>query len=162
MAEKVFKCAYKHCQHSSCDIPQGEAVKVGNRYMHKDCAEKSEYILKTRDLYYEKVSNTVVMKQLVNVLNGLVSNKKIDPKFMYFALDYAIANKIPIRSPYGLHYLIDNNKVKEAWNKKKATEIARQIREEVEETEPTTPLVSNSFKYSTDKTVGFGGIFGGK
>lgn len=162
MAEKVFKCAFKHCQHESCDIPQGEAVKVGNRYMHKDCAEKSEYIQKTKDLYYEKVSKTVVMKQLVNVLNGLVINKNIDPKFMYFALDYAISNKIPIRSPYGLHYLIDNNRVKEAWKKKKATEIARQIREEVEITEPTVQTTNNSFKYSVDKAVGFGGIFGGK
>lgn len=162
MAEKVFKCAFKHCQHESCEVSQDEAVKVGNRYMHKDCAEKSEYIQKTKELYYQKVSSTVVMKQLVNVLNGLVINKKVDPKFMYFALDYAISNKIPIKSPYGLYYLIDNNKIKEVWNKKLANDVARQIREEAEKTEPTVQMANNAFKYSADKTVGFGGIFGGR
>lgn len=162
MADKVYKCAFKHCQHEPCEVSQGEAVKVGNRYMHKDCAEKSEYIQKTRDLYFEKISNTVVMKQLVSVLNNLVVKKNVDPKFLYFAVDFAISNKIPIKSPYGLHYLIDNNRIKEMWNKKKATEIAKQIREEAENTEPAPQITSNSFNYSVDKSAGFGGIFGGK
>ena len=82
--------------------------------------------------------------------------------YLYFALDYAISNKIPIRSPYGLHYLIDNATVKKAWEKKKATEIARKIREEVESTEPEMPIVHNSFNYSVERNIGFGGIFGGK
>ena len=113
MADKVYKCAFKHCQHEPCEVSQGEAVKMGTRYMHKDCAEKSEYIQKTRDLYFEKISNTVVMKQLVSVLNNLVVKKNVDPKFLYFAVDFAVSNKIPIKSPYGLHYLIDNNRIKE-------------------------------------------------
>lgn len=162
MADRVYKCAFKHCQHKPCEVPQGEVVKVGNRYMHKDCAEKSDYIKKTRDLYYEKISNTVVMKQLVSVLNNLVIKKNVDPKFLYFAVDFAVSNKIPIKSPYGLHYLIDNNRIKEMWNKKKDTEIAKQIREEAENTEPTPQIASNSFNYSVDKSAGFGGIFGGK
>lgn len=162
MADKVYKCAFKHCQHKPCEVPQGEAVKVGNRYMHKDCAEKSEYIQKTRDLYFEKVSNTVVMKQLVNVLNNLVIKKNVDPKFLYFAVDFAISNKIPIKSPYSLHYLVDNNRIKEMWNKKKAAEVANQIREEAENFEPAHQIMNNSFKYSINKDTGFGGIFGGK
>ena len=96
MADKVYKCAFKHCQHEPCEVSQGEAVKMGTRYMHKDCAEKSEYIQKTRDLYFEKISNTVVMKQLVSVLNNLVVKKNVDPKFLYFAVDFAVSNKIPI------------------------------------------------------------------
>lgn len=162
MADKVYKCAFKHCQHEPCEVSQGEAVKVGNRYMHQDCAEKSEYIKKTRDLYFEKISNTVVMKQLVSVLNNLVVQKNVDPKFLYFAVDFAISNKIPIKSPYGLHYLIDNNRIKEMWNKKVANEIAKQIREEIENTEPTVQATNSTFKYFADKNVGFGGIFGGK
>lgn len=161
MADKVYKCAFKHCQHEPCEVSQGEAVKIGNRYMHKDCAEKSEYIKKTRDLYFEKISNTVVMKQLVSVLNNLVVKKNVDPKFLYFAVDFAISNKIPIKSPYGLHYLIDNSRIKEMWNKKMVSEIAKQIRGEVENTEPTVQS-NNTFNYSVDKNVGFGGIFGGK
>ena len=37
-----------------------------------------------------------------------------------------------------------------------------EIREEAENTEPTPQMTSNSFNYSVDKNVGFGGIFGGK
>lgn len=162
MADKVYKCAFKHCQHKSCEVSQGEAVKVGARYMHKDCAEKSEYIQKTRDLYYEKVSNTVVMKQLVNAINNLVVKKNVDPRFLYFALDFAISNKMPIKSPYSMHYLVDNSRIKEMWNKKKANEIAKQIREEVKDIEPVVRTTNNSFNYSVDKGIGFGGIFGGK
>lgn len=162
MADKIYKCAFKHCQHESCEIPQDEAVKVGTRYMHKDCAEKSEYIKKTRDLYFEKISNTVVMKQLVSVLNNLVIKKNIDPKYLYFAVDFAISNKIPIKSPYGLHYLVDNNRIKELWNKKQSDKIAKQIREEAEDSIKLVSPTNNSFNYSVDKNIGFGGIFGGK
>lgn len=161
MGNKVFKCAYKHCKHESCDIPQDDAVSVGNRYMHKDCAQKREYIQKTRDLYYEKVSSTVVMKQLVNVLNTLVNNKNVDPVFLYFALDFAISNKFPMNSPYSLHYIVDNKRIKAAWKKKKAGEIANQIKEEATNAE-VIPNRGTSFKYTSNIEKGFGGIFGGK
>lgn len=160
MSNTTYKCAYKHCQHESCDIPQDDAVKVGNRYMHSDCAEKSKYIIRIRDLYYEKVSNTVVVKQLVSVINNIITKKNIDPAYLYFALDYAITNKIPLRSPYGLHYLVDNNRIKDAWNKKKADEIAKQIREEARETD-ANPVTKNSFNYSAQKSNGFSEIFKG-
>lgn len=160
MAKRTYKCAFKHCQHESCDIPQDKAVKVGNRYMHSDCAENSRYIAKTRDLYYEKVSNTVVVKQLVSVINNIVIKKNIDSKYLYFALDFAISNKIQLKSPYGLHYLVDNNRIKGMWNKKKSAEIARQIREETDGKD-TEMATKNSFKYYANSDVGFGGILKG-
>ena len=161
MADKMYKCAFKHCQHESCEVPQGEAVKVGTRYMHKDCAEKSEYIRKTRDLYFERISSTVVMKQLVSVLNNLVIKKNVDPKYLYFAVDFAVSNKIPIKNPYGLHYLVDNNRIKEMWNKKQSNKIVKQMREEAEDSVASSPT-NNAFNYFADKNIGFGGIFGGK
>lgn len=160
MTLKYYKCSYKYCQHESCDVSQDEAVKYNNRYMHKDCYKKNEMMVKTRDLYYEKVSSTVVMKQLVSVINNLVLKKEIDPSFLYFALDFAINNKIPIRSPYGLHYLIDNNRIKDLWKKKKSNEIIKHIKEEVEEVE-VKDVKSNTFNYSANKDMGFGGIFRG-
>lgn len=160
MTSKVYKCAFKYCQHSPCEVSQGEAVKVGKRYMHKDCAEKSKYIEKTRDLYFEKISNTVVMKQLVNVLNNLVIQKNIDPKFLYFAVNFAITNKIPIKSPYSLHYLVDNDRIKKIWNEKNSIQIVKQIKKELENINPVQSI-DNTFNYSSQKNVGFGKIFGG-
>lgn len=157
--EKTYKCAFKHCKHETQDILESESEKVGNRYMHKDCAKTSINITKVKDLYYEKISKTVVMKQLVSVINAIVFNKNIEAEYLFFALSYAISNKIPIRSPYGLHYLIDNNKIKSTWKKKQSQIIRESINEEEfilpEENKPT------SFSYSIEENTGFGGIFKG-
>ena len=160
MAEKKVKCAFKHCQCESRELSRDHAVQVGKRYMHPECAEKSEYIAKIRDLYYNEVSSTVVVKQLVNVINNLVISKNVDPKFLYFALNYAISNKIPIRAPYGLHYIADNAKIKAAWKKKQAAEIAREIKTDV--SDQVSPMLNaDTFKYTAHPTSGVGGILGG-
>ena len=160
MADKIVKCAFKHCKCESRELSRDHAVHVGNRYMHPECAEKSEYIAKIRDLYYEKVSSTVVVKQLVSVINNIVINKNVDPKFLYFALNYAISNRVPIKSPYGLHYIADNARIKDAWKRKQTAEIAKKIR--VESSSPEKSMMdSDTFKYTAQQTTGFGGILGG-
>jgi hypothetical protein len=127
--------------------------------MHEDCAKINDNISKIRDLYYEKVSNTVVMKQLVSIINNLIFKKNIDSEYLLFALNHAISAKIPIKSPYGLHYLIDNKRIKDLYNKKQSQKIAEQIREEVEEM--VEPKVNSTFSYSNNSNLGFGGIFKG-
>lgn len=122
--EKTFKCAFKHCRHSSCEVPQGEAVKIGNRYYHKDCADIRNNIESIKKLYCEKVSNTVVIQQLTNVVNNIVFQKNVDSAYLLFALRFSIANKININSPYGLHYIIDNYRIKNAWSKREIRKVA--------------------------------------
>ena len=159
--KKTVKCAYKHCQHESCDIPRDSAVLVGTRYMHTDCAEKQEYIGKVRDLYYEKVSKTVVMKQLVGAINDLVFKKDVDPRYLYFALDFAITNKFKIKSPYSLHYIIDYSSVKNAWKKKKEIDCIREMKRRQSE-QPEEAMKIDTFQYSTgSQKTGFGAILGG-
>lgn len=160
MPAKTYKCAFKNCQHESRDVIRDEAVKVGNRYMHIDCAKNIDYLKRTRDLYYEKISNTVVFSQLVNVINNLFVQKSVDPEYMYFALSYAVNNKIPVRSPYGLHYLVDNDRIKKAWKAKQAAKIADQIKKEAEETD-IEGMPKNDFSYTSVQETGFGGILKG-
>lgn len=159
MAEKTYKCAFKHCKHESCEVQQDSAIKVGNRYMHEDCAKISENITKIRDSYYEKISNTVVMKQLISVINNLVFSKDIDSEYLLFALNHAISAKIPVRSPYSLHYLVDNQRIKDLWQKKRATEIANEIKREAENVQIST--TASKFTYCQDNRNGFGGILKG-
>ena len=85
MAEKTFKCGFRHCRHESCDVSQGEAVKIKNRYFHEDCAEIYNNIEAVKQLYYEKISNTVVMPQLVSVINNIIFNGFI--YFYFFIID---------------------------------------------------------------------------
>lgn len=161
MAELMCKCAYKNCQHEPCEFPQGEAVKMGKRWMHSDCAEMYECITKTRDLYYEEISKTVVMSNLVHTIQNIVEKKKVDPRFLYFALEFAVNNHIPVKSPYSLHYLVDNNRIKELWKKKQSELEAKKVKEELAEIDPLPQIKNNTFSYSAEKTTGFGKIFGG-
>ena len=112
---KVYKCGFCHCQHESCEISQDEAVKIRNRYFHKDCAETYNNIEEIKRLYYEKISNTVVMPQLIRVVNDIIFKKHVDSNYLLFALKYAINTRRTINYPQGLHYLIDDYRIKNAW-----------------------------------------------
>lgn len=122
---KVYKCGFCHCQHESCEISQDEAVKIRNRYFHKDCAETYNNIEEIKRLYYEKISNTVVMPQLLSVVNNIIFKKKIDSNYLLFALKYAINTKRTINYPQGLHYLIDDYKIKAAWKKQQLNAVKK-------------------------------------
>lgn len=157
MAQKLVKCRYSHCLHSSKELPVEDAVKVGNYYMHQDCAAISKNIIEIRDYYYENVSNTVVMKTLMATINNIVFQKKVDAEYLLFAVKYAVKNRIPLRSPYGLHYLIDNARIKDAWEKNRKDKLSQLMKEAcngicVEQTE-------TNFKYAGGSKKGFGSIF---
>lgn len=157
---KTYKCAFKHCKHQSQVLQENEAVKVGNRYMHEDCARTSENMIKVRDVYYERISQEVVMKILVRVIQNIVLEKGIDAEYLVFAIEYAADNKIPIRSPYGLYYLVDNYKVKEAWKNKNIEKRVSEIKKEAEQNVIIDPQ-ANKFNFKQTFTGGFGSIFGG-
>ena len=133
----IYKCRYKHCQHESYEISQDEAVRIGTRYFHKDCAETYQNIEEIKRLYYEKISNTVVMAQLVKAVNSVVFDKHVDSAFVLFALKYAINTKHQIKSPYTLHYLVDNYKIKDAWEKKKSNDV-KNVKFEAKKSESPT------------------------
>lgn len=156
--EKTYKCGFKHCQHDS-EITSDKAVKVGNRYMHEDCAEINNNITKIRDIYYEKISNTVVVKQLVSVINALIFTKKINSSYLLFAINFALTTNVPIKSPYGLHYLADNQRIKDAWNKKMSQEIVAKMKDEAEH--EVAPIEQVKFKYIATENNGFNDIFNG-
>ena len=156
---KTYKCSFKHCQHESCEISQDEAVIVGSRYMHKDCSKINTDISDIRDLYYEKISKTVVWSQLVSVINNIIFTKKVNSGFLLFALKHCISAKMPIKSPYGLHYIIDNQRIKELWDKREAQRIVREMKEDIV---PETQEIScPKFTYKDEEKAGFTSILNG-
>ncbi len=129
-------------------------------YMRKDSADESVTLQSIRDLYRSKVSSTVVFSQLNAVINDIVFKKNINAHFLFFALRYAVDNNIPIRSPYGLHYIVDNYRIKEAWKDKISSEAASRIRREIENTSDIPPA-EHTFRYTQSPQTGFSGIFKG-
>lgn len=164
MVDDLVKCANTHCKHESRELPRDSATRVGKRYMHGDCAIKNTYVQKVRDLYYEEVSDTVVIKNLVATINNIVYKKNVDAEYLYFALSHAIVAKIPIKSPYSLHYLVDNDRIKKLWEKKKSEKIMAEMSKEEEDPDLISGTIQKStFKYSNSNNTGFGNILkGGK
>lgn len=148
-----MKCAYKHCLHESVIIEKGEEVKVGSRYMHKDCAVLHATISEIENLYIKKVSSTVVMKNLRAVINNIVFTKNVDAKFLLFALKYAISNHYVLKAPASLCYLIDDYKIKKAWLDKKAMKIV--LEDRYVEVRPT-----EDYKYTPAHMRGIVELFG--
>ena len=156
--DKGYKCQYPDCPHGGVIQPDTDFVMVGKRRMHPDCAKKSENIIKVRDLYYEKISDTVVMSQLVKVIKEIINKKNIDSDYLLFALSYCIEHDIEVNSPYGLYYIIDYRQIKEAWRNQHNKTIADKVRHQKIEVERP----ANTFSYKPEVVQGFGQILGGK
>ena len=139
-------CSYKHCLYVTKEIPPPDDVIRNGKHYHKKCLETSENIKAIVDLYYKKVSDTVVMK--------------IDSKYLLFALQKAIEKGTRIKAPYSLQYVIDDYAIKEEWKRIYAAKIKREAQENsvVDESAKQAP----KFKRSSGKPEGFDAVFGGK
>lgn len=111
-----------------------------------------------KKLYFENISSTVVPAQLVKTIQNIVFGKHIDSEYLLFAMKYVIACKIPLNSPYGLHYIVDNYKIKQAWQTVKANEEKRKVQEEAKKIEVKEEI---TFTFVNKKKEGFESIFGG-
>ena len=156
---KIYKCAYTNCR---CDeeLTSENAVKYGNRYYHAVCFENKTAINEITQYYVDNVCSTVVMAQLGKAVKDIIFKKNVEPRFLLFAIKYAVKNKIPIRSPFSLHYLINYDNIKEAFKKQEASKIVANMREEL----PQIDTANNdgaAFNFTNDNHSGFGGVFGG-
>lgn len=151
MADKkyLFRCRYSHCLCDTRDItsPKDDVINGAVHY-HKKCYECKENIQKIKELYYEKINRAVVMSVLGRTINNIVFDKKVDSNFLLFAVEYAIKNKIKIRSPMALHYLVNNQKCVDAWFASRNNSIKFTFDGNVDETE-------QKFKYTPKSKRGF-------
>lgn len=127
MAAKNKNCTYRHCRYENKEIPFGEEIKVGARYYHNQCSQESDNIKQIKQLYFDSVSNTVVPSVLGKVVNDIVYGKNIESDYLLFVIKYIISHKLKITYPYGLHYKIDDNRIKDAYQKEKARLVSKSI-----------------------------------
>lgn len=163
MKEKLHTCGWKYCKHTPSEPqPESELVKVGKAWFHPDCAQIRKAMTDIKDLYYEQVDKAVVMKQLVSVIKNILIVKEIPPDFAMFALQYAIKNHIPIRSPYSLHYLVSDYKIRKEWERIQAQKKIHAAKEHRKLHTVTflSPEEDPSNEKYTNEKHGFGSIFG--
>lgn len=151
-------CGYSHCKHDNKEVDKTDAVKVGNRYWHKDCFEESNTIREIIDIFQNKCNPQVVIPALRKVINTIVYTKGNDAKFLLYGVKYYVSHKIPLNYPGGLYYVLQNKDVKKEWDKT----IAKQMKVEfhLDEENIKDKEVDTSFKYKDTNKSKFSGILG--
>lgn len=173
---KTYKCAYQHCCCNNGMVAENESLKVGNRRWHKQCYETRELIEEIIEIYQEKISQTVVASYLRRVVNDIVFGKKLrNPKleewesnleaarYLNFCMKYSVENNRRVTNPAGLHYLIDNKRIKDEYKKAKDLEVQKEIRKKEKENieKPSVPQSKPVAKNMPTNNLGFGNILGG-
>ena len=80
----------------------------------------------------------------MKIINNIVFGKKLENKkltkaqsnleaarYLQFCIDYALEHKIPITHAPGLYYLIDNVRVKKAYEKKNELEMQKEMKKQM-------------------------------
>lgn len=119
MPEREYKCGYSHCFHNGQKVKSSEAVKIGNKYYHWDCAATKQEIDDIRNIYLDEIDNTASFPILSRVLNDLVFKYDMDIDYIRFAVTYYAEYHIKIKSPFTLLYLRNNDFMKRKWEQSK-------------------------------------------
>jgi len=117
MAERLYKCGYKHCVKPDEKIPLSECVAVGKRRYHAECAEIHEKVEIIKRIYFDFVDDKSDYVQVVGVINNLIFEKKYDIDFVEFTMKYTAAFcKDKVKSPYILYAIIKNGIVEKKYS----------------------------------------------
>ena len=138
MAKTEFvKCRYKHCDklHSDTSLNKEEAVLGDNGfYYHPDCYHTKVTIEEIRDLFIGYIDPTLTGKQiamLIKVINDIVFKKNVDVDYLKYCLGYYILHKPGVlKHPGGLHYIINQDEIKNEWKKRQEIIMRQQLKQQ--------------------------------
>lgn len=128
MGRNIYKCAYPKCKYGG-EVNKNEAVKVSNRYYHKECLAEKNAKLEIIDVWVAKVDPHPIFNLLRKTIDNLVDKEGNDAEYLLFALRYSIDHGWKISHPAGLRYVAKNKDAENEWNKRKEYEITRDIKE---------------------------------
>lgn len=163
-APKIVKCRYPKCNklHETTEILKEDAIQHGKSYYHADCLHIMLTVTEIRDLFYKNINQLMTGKQigtLVATINNIVLEKGVDVDFLKFAVEYFIKYKPgKLQYPAGLHYIVQDKDVKNAWEKWQERTIKAELKMESKEYHEDTSLNTPSFVYKPQKQKGFADI----
>ena len=175
---KKYKCGYRHCAHENGIVLDDGSVKIKTRRWHKDCYELQGLIAEIEDMYIQHISKAVPITYLKKIINDIVFGKKLEKpdiekwksnleagRYLCFCLKYAIENKFPLTHPPGLYYLIDNARIKKAYQKEESLRVQKEMVNAMKSEDSVAATVPVSTptdaKTSQKNTAGFGSILKG-
>lgn len=122
MAEKYYKCAYRHCLRPHEKVPASEVVMVGKQRCHDECAEMHSKIEELKRFYFDNLDNKSDYVQVVGVINNMIFKKAYDCGFVLFLMKYVLVYGAKIKSPYLLYTVADNGIVDKKFKNEKMRE----------------------------------------
>ena len=82
MADKEYVCGYKYCLHHGEKVKASEAVIVGKKHYHWDCAETKQKIKECADLYIGYIEDKAQYPMVIKIINNLVFKNNIPVDFI--------------------------------------------------------------------------------
>jgi len=132
-------CRYPKCTqlHDSNKVLKSEAFNNGKgRYYHEDCYHTMQTVNQIKDMFCKYINTTLTAKEigtLVSTINHIIFAKHVDVDYLKFAVEYFIKYKPgKLNYPAGLHYIINDSDVKEAWDRRRESEIRAEIKVEMD------------------------------
>lgn len=108
---RTYKCGYNHCLHKDEPVSAEDAVVIGKKRYHKDCALTKAMIEECKNIYFQHIDCKSDYVQTVGVINNLVFNKKYEVEYVRFTLMWLALRGATLKSPYSLHYAVNNNHI---------------------------------------------------
>lgn len=109
-----MKCAYTYCTEGQ-NVDKAVAVEENGRYYHLGCFEKKEAKAKLFSMFCEYVKNDEKGNLIRGKIRDYIDKDGYNADFCVFALNYAINNQIKLHSIFGLKYLFNDSKIKQAY-----------------------------------------------
>ena len=157
MGRNIYKCAYPKCKYGG-EVNKDEAVKVSNRYYHKECLAEKNAKLEIIDVWVAKVDPHPIFNLLRKTIDILVDKEGNDAEYLLFALKYCLNNGWNISYPAALKYVVKDISAKKEWEKIQGIQTQKKMQKEItiqgEDDYSATPIIN------TNKPKGFGSILG--
>lgn len=114
---KEMKCAYKYCPNPIIeDIDSAVYSSKTKRYYHFDCNEKRVTKQKVFEMFCEYVKNNENGLFIRKKISDYIDKENISPGYVLFTMNYIIKHNIPLRSIFGLKKVMEQDRVKKAYD----------------------------------------------
>lgn len=142
------KCQYSHCKEGGT-VNLSEAVFEKGKYYHFQCYEKKNIKLKVFEKFCEYVTNEEDGKFIRKKISDYIDKEGFSPNYVYFTMCYIIRENIPLKSIFGLKLVMNQARVKKAYevvlNKQKSVKIKSE---------------ENNYVFTKEEKGGWGDLIG--
>lgn len=113
---KAKKCSYRYCENPENFNPE-EAVYDNGKYFHLKCYEKKQAKQQVFSMFCGYVTNNENGLFIRKKISDFIDKESFSPVYTVFAMQYIINNKIPLKSIFGLKIVMQQKRVKNAYQK---------------------------------------------